>query len=769
MHRSNTRANTISIALSLAVAASLATSCRQIPTTQLVVVVGTNLTASDGLSNVHIIVQSPEGAQLRESDFELSPAGPFELPLSFGVVPLNRDARRRVRIIAQARTSSGQVLVQRSALTGFLADSILRLPLYLPNVCRGLECPTGTTCRGDAPVCVDDEVLTNQLSPLAPRTDGGEFDGGFSLPFIDGASFVPDASDARADSPIESGVDARAVDASVDSGPSYLPIPSTCAYPNGANGMRVTIPANAPRLIAPLSLGHVTSLRPTLRWTRPPGADAVRVELCEDRACARNIARFDSALDSDRPAMSLPPGRVVFWRALPLTSGMVSGQSSAVWYFITPHNELGTDTSFQAQTDFNGDGFADVGYIGVTGTGLRISLGGRVYHGGATGLCYRAQSNWSFSGPMNGTTELTGSGDINGDGFGDMIYSTVASRGAGTLTVRYGSPAGLDFGSTGSTTINSPAGTIEFGTRVRIIGDVNRDGFADVAVSLVGVTGSPTAGGVRVYLGTSTGLSMTPAISIDGAAGEALGIDVAGGGADFDGDGYHDLAMARRATGGVLVRRGNSTGLEMMGVTRPAPMSGRLATLASVSAADVNGDGLSDLAYLTSIESGTSMPGQAAVFAGDAMTTLATTAGWTLASPMNGAFIGAIRAAESTGDDAAEVLLVERTGTAPNFVFSPRVFRASAIAGPAITLTPSMAEIDLSASRGAGQYAIAPGDTNGDGMSEFALQAPFVSAYGYGGFTILASGATGWSAGVSTPIPVALGTLGSATPGQVFE
>lgn len=746
--------------------ATMATSCRQIATTQLVVVVDTNLTQGDGLANVHIIVQTPEGAALRESDFELSPSGPFEVPLSFGVVPLNRDARRRVRIIAQARTSNGQVLVQRSALTGFLADSILRLPLYLPNICRGLECPTGTTCRGDAPVCVDDEVLTEQLAPLSPRTDGGEFDGGFSLPFIDGASFSPDAvardsaPDSRPDAAVDSG-------ASTDSGPSYLPIPNTCAYPNGANGTRVTIPATSPRLLAPLSLGHVTSLRPSLRWTRPAGADAVRVELCEDRACTRNIARFDSALDTERPAMPLPAGRVVFWRALPLTGGAVSGPSSAVWYFLTPHAELAHDTSFQAQSDYNGDGFADVGYVAVTSTGLRINLAGRIHHGGASGICYRAQSSWTFSGSMSGTIELTGAGDINGDGFGDMITSNVTNGGAGTLTVRYGSPGGVDFGGTGSTTVNSPAGTIEFGTRVRIIGDVNRDGFADVAVSLVGITGSTTAGGVRVYLGGASGLSTTPAFSFDGAAGEALGIDVAGGGADFDGDGYHDLAMARRGAGGVAIRRGGSAGLEMMGVTRTAPMAGRLATLTTVSAADVNGDGLSDLAYLTSIATGTTAPAQAAVFAGDSAMTLSASAGWTLASPASGTFIGAIRAADSTGDDAAEVIFTERTGTSPNYVLAPRVYRSSA--GATISLAPSMTPIDLSAVRGVGQYTTAPGDVDGDGLTDFALGAPFVNAYGYSGFTLLTSGAAGWAAGAATAIPVALGTLGSSASSEVFE
>jgi hypothetical protein len=750
--------------VSLGAFASGASGCRQIATTQLVVVVDTNLTARDGLSNVHVIVQSPEGAALRESDFELSPSGPFTIPLSFGVVPLNRDARRRVRIIAQARDASGAVLVQRSALTGFLSDASLRLPLYLPNVCRGLECPTGTTCRGDAPVCVDDEVLTEQLAPLSPRADGGEFDGGFSLPFVEGGVFVPDAT-AR-DSALDARPDA-AVDARTDSGPSYLPIPSTCAYPMGANGMRVTIPATAPRLVAPLSLGHVTSLRPTLRWTRPAGADGARVELCEDRACARNIARFDSALDADRPAAALPPGRVVFWRVLPLTAGTVSGPSSPVWYFVTPHADLAIDTSFQAQTDFNGDGFADVGYIAVTSSGLRTTLGGAVFHGGPSGLCLRPQATWSYNAPTDGTTELTGSGDINGDGFGDMIYSAVTMNGAGTLTVRYGSPGGLDFGAGGSSTVASPAGTVEFGVRVRIIGDINRDGFADVAVSLKGVTASTTAGGVRVYYGSATGLATTPAASVDGASGEQLGLDVVSGGADFDGDGYHDLAMARRGTGGVTVRRGSAMGLDATSVTRAAPMAGRLATLATVSAADINGDGRSDLAFLTSIATGNALPSQAAVFAGDGASTLAMTAGWTLGSAAGATFLGAIRAGDSTGDDAAELLIVERTGTSPNFVFSPRVYVSTA--GAAITLAPSMTAIDLGAVRGVGQYAIAPGDLNGDGRGDFAVNTSFVNAYGYGGFVQLLSGAAGWSAGFGSAVPVGLGTLGSGASNEAFE
>ncbi len=749
-------------------ALSLCTSCRVIATTQLVVVVDTNLTSADGITNIRVEVHTPEGVVQRESVFELAPTGPVALPLSFGVVPQGADARRRVRIIAQARTASGAVIVQRSALSGFFPDTALRLPLYLPNVCRGLVCPSGTTCRGDAPVCVSDEVSTDQLVPIGARPDGGEFDGGYSLPFRDGsaASPSPDASldataaiDAMADAP-------RPADAVAD-GSAYATVPTACAYAPGANGMRVTVPANAPRLVAPLSLSRVTSLRPTLRWNRPATADSARIELCEDRSCARSITQFDNAGDNARVATALPAGRLVFWRVTPLTAGAPSGPPSPVWYFRTPRADLGTDTSFQAQTDLNGDGFADVAHVVVTSSGLRINLAGSIFHGGPTGVCFVPQTRWSFTGSMGGTTESTAAGDINGDGYGDLIYTAVTSAtGSGQLFVRFGSPAGVDT-LTGQT-IASPAGTTGFGTLVRIVGDLNRDGFADVAVHITGVTTAATRGGVVVYYGSATGLPATPSLTLDGGtAGELLGTDIAGGGADFDGDGFHDLAAARRGTmGGISVYRGSATGLVVTPELRASPVPARAAAVTSLSAADLNADGHSDAVYLTGIVGGgINTPSLAAAFVGGPAG-LAASAGWTLQSASATAFMGGVRAGDSTGDDAADVLIIERSGTSPNFVQTPRVYSGAA---GALTLTPNATAIDISGSRTLAHFVSYGGDTNGDGAGDFAVTSSFVTLYGYSGFGLLLGGASGWMAGSATFVPVTATTRGSAASGEVFD
>jgi hypothetical protein len=730
-----------------------ASGCREVATAQLLVVVDTNLSRSEGLTEVHVEVQDPDGGLQQERNFDLAPSGRVQFPFSFGVVPRGADEGRRVRVIVEARNASGEAVVRRSALCGFFPDTILRLPLFLPDICRGLQCPPGTTCRGDARECVSDAVDLNRLERLSLHSGGAEFDGSTALPFLDAA--LPDGgvADARGDLP----ADALRTDA------GFLPIPTTCAYPSATPDARATVSTAAPRLVAPLSLGVVTSLRPTLRWVRPAGADSVRVELCEDRACARPLGSFMSATDAQAPPTDLAPGRVVFWRAQPMSAGAVSGPASAVWYFRTPRGELGVDTSWGAQTDFNGDGFADVGLLALSSSGLRNSLAIALYHGGPTGVCFTPQAQVAFNAAMNGEVDVTAAGDFDGDGFGDLAYSSTTQGGAaGQVFVRWGGPTGLT--TVGPQTLNAPAGDLGFGLRLRAVGDVNRDGYADLAVSVSGVTGMATAGGVRVYLGGPGGVQTPAAHGVAGAPGETLGIDVVGGGADFDGDGYHDLAAVRRGPlGGFVIARGGPAGLGAP-EARPAPMADRQAEETALAAGDLNGDGRSDLVYLTGAKGAISQ-GVLATWAG-AATGLPMTPGWTLSTPVGADFLPVVRAGESSGDSAAEVLLIERGMSAGVTTFAPRVLRGRA---GAVALTPSPVVIDVAAAQGLGAYLGFSGDTDGDGLGDFSVGTPFVRDYGYGGFGLLRGGASGWEAGRARFVPVAVGTLGRTQLNQVFQ
>ena len=758
--------------------ALLLCACREVPTTQILVVVDTNIPASVGLTEVHVEVRSPNGTLQQERGFDLPPSGSVQFPFSFGVVPQGDDASRRVRIIAEARGPSGQTVVRRSALCGFFPDTILRLPLYLPDVCRGLVCPEGTTCRGDSRTCVSDEVDTLRLERIpaaAPRT---ELDGGTQLPFAVDASTtdtpitdipvadIPVADVSVVDTPV---IDAESPDVGMrdvsafDAGASFLEIPSNCPYPSSLPDARVMPVTSAPRLIAPLSLGRVTKLRPTLRWTRPMGADAVRVELCEDRGCRTVIGSFTSTGESQQVPMNLPPRRVVFWRVTPMVAFAPSGPPSAVWYFVTPSRDLAVDTSGVAQTDLNGDGYADLGVIACSScSSLRNSLALSIYHGGPTGFCLTPQSRFPFSAGMNSVVWATAAGDFDGDGFGDLAYSVTALGATnGTVVIKWGGPSGLT--SVSGPTLVGNSGDQGFGIILRAVGDVNRDGYADLAVTVNSIAAMGGASGVRVFFGGASGLQNTMGNVLSRGAGSRVGIDIAPGGVDIDGDGFHDLVTtSRNGPDGFVFARGTSMGLGAI-ESRPPPDMSLQASNTAIAAGDLNADGKSDLVYVTGSENGTAQ-GVLAVYLATG-TGLPSSPTWFRPAAMNVGFLPGISMGDSNGDDRAEVFLVESLNSGMSSTSTPRVLSLRTDASELVGVSPS---IDLSGVQSLSQYSGFIGDADGDGFGDNVIGTAFVRAYGFGGFVLFRGGPSGWSMGNITAVPVNVGTLGRPQTNQVF-
>ncbi len=192
--------------------------------------------------------------------------------------------------------------------------------------------------------------------------------------------------------------------------------------------------------------------------------------------------------------------------------------------------------------DVNGDGFDDFA-VGAPAEGA--SKGSvYVFHGSATGPAMTAAKTFTGSGASLFGYALSGAGDVNGDGFGDMIVGEpMAPNGIGTgsASLFLGSASGFN---TAPTVIPAQRPGSRFGQSVACAGDIDGDHYADVII------GAPLAtyvvageGAVHVYRGGAGAFNVVPVVNIaGGVANAAFGFSVAGVGS-FDGDGLSDVVV----------------------------------------------------------------------------------------------------------------------------------------------------------------------------------------------------------------------------------
>lgn len=338
-----------------------------------------------------------------------------------------------------------------------------------------------------------------------------------------------------------------------------------------------------PRLIAPLSARRVTSRRPTLRWSLPEGITRARVELCDDRACARRILQTEVSGSAWRPGEVLRPG-VVFWRVLGVRSDGEVAWTSATWEFNVGYRDTPVDTISRTLKDFNGDGFDDA----VVDVG--VLLGSRQ---GARAQPLR----------MPGDNIWYTVGDVNGDGFADLLTSAFGyhevgwlsrgpdSTGDGRVRVFLGNP-GCPFQRERHVFQVASTPFVGFGSAMAV-GDFNGDGFDDLVVAF--------QGGIAVFAGGPDGLTREPmdVILVDPGEGHFfLDDQVMRFAGDIDRDGYADLALLAMPvpTGPSLLQVyfGNPEGRLGARVQSVAgTQNGEFA--ASLAGADFTGDGFSDL------------------------------------------------------------------------------------------------------------------------------------------------------------------------------
>jgi hypothetical protein len=318
-----------------------------------------------------------------------------------------------------------------------------------------------------------------------------------------------------------------------------------------------------------------------------------------------------------------------------LHGGPAGPVNEVAWSIESAQVELsGFGASVDTAGDVNGDGFDDV-LVGAWADSTGMYYAGRawLYLGSATGLA--ATPAWTAGGGVEWDTfgtDVTSAGDVNGDGFGDIAVGSSCDwtqEPTGRVEVFLGGPAGPPTTSDWSYQADVMAGHVctQLGNDMASAGDVNGDGYDDL------VAGAPYQsrpgefssfeGSAALFLGSPDGLGVEPAWFVIGDGyNAAFGRSVASAG-DVDGDTYDDVVVGAPldsdptvSEGRVFLYLGGPAGLVPAPAwTHGSDVSGAQFGMRVTGVGDVDADGLHDvLVYGAGHFDGTT--GAAWVFAG---------------------------------------------------------------------------------------------------------------------------------------------------------
>jgi hypothetical protein len=225
--------------------------------------------------------------------------------------------------------------------------------------------------------------------------------------------------------------------------------------------------------------------------------------------------------------------------------------------------------------DFGGDGRPDL--VVVNNSSLSV------FSGGGDGTFVNPISSLLPTDVAAAHPNTIAAADFNRDGRLDVVVTTLASTSDGSnLFVFFGN---------GDGTFSAPAryaavlGTATLLTGA-VVADMNGDGVPDLAVA--NVTPDLTSGSVSILLGRGDGTLLPPAGATVGRNPFSLV------GADLNGDGYLDLAVADANSTSLAVLLGNGDG------TLRAPTAATGGPANSIAVGDLNGDGKADLVITSS-------------------------------------------------------------------------------------------------------------------------------------------------------------------------
>ena len=490
--------------------------------------------------------------------------------------------------------------------------------------------------------------------------------------------------------------------------------------------------------------GSATGLSATANWTAESDQDSAYFGNSVSTAGDVNGDGYSDIIIGARSYSNgqSKEGKAFVWFGSSTGLGANGTPANADWSAESNQTVSYFGWSVSTSGDINGDGYSDI-IVGAPyyANGQAIEGRGYVYHGSAAGLS--ASANWTFeSNSANGLFGLSvcTAGDINGDGYSDVIIGGDAFSGGqvneGRVWVFHGSSTGLP--ASANWTAESNKWGAFFGHSVSTAGDVNGDGYSDILVGAVGFdNGQRNEGKVFLWYGSSSGVNLgVSGIPSNAAwsyesnvADDLVGACVSTAG-DVNGDGYADVILyAGRLPFGlysleyVSVYYGGSTGLPLTPdwkVTDSVPYSYFGSEVAT--AGDINGDGISDViigAFQYSVPNpGEQYEGAAYVYNGspNGLSTIA--ANWTAdGNQASGTFGRSVSTAGDVNGDGYNDVIVGaylfdngQTNEGRAFVYHGSVNGLSLTANWTGEINQTGAGFGISVSTA--------GDVNGDGYSD---------------------------------------------------
>ncbi|MFZ5476530.1 MAG: FG-GAP-like repeat-containing protein [Myxococcota bacterium] len=401
--------------------------------------------------------------------------------------------------------------------------------------------------------------------------------------------------------------------------------------------------------------------------------------------------------------------------------------------------------------DVDGDGYDDV-IVGAPAIDYAVGAAS-VFHGSAGGVSETATTTLAGESRDDHYGErVSGGGDVDGDGYDDVAVA--ASRydsGTGRVYVYRGAAAGVS--SSATTTVTGEATSSYFGLGLSRPGDLDGDGYDDLAVGAYGYGSS--AGKVYVHAGSASGTASTASTTFAGVTTLSFAASVSGAG-DVDGDGYDDVVVGAAGYLGAWVFHGGAGGLSTTATTELLGDGDSVSFGADVSAAgDVDGDGYDDV--IVGDSGYASHVGRAWVFRGSPAGVDATSGATVVGTDAYSAFGSAVDGAgDVNGDGYDDVIVGSRDGGYGSDTFA--VYHGSAT-GLSTTRALAVSGLAVTAVAGAG-------DVNGDGYDDVVVGSPYPSSYA-GAAHVLHGSAAGLDATVDTTIAgaVAWEMLGAAVDG----